>query len=227
MTSKKILTREEFRDSFIKPLEDRFGYKVYWNSKTLKEIKLESTTARGMSYTSSDGFPIVMKYTKDNLDMLNTLVHEYGHSCLHNINEPGYKLSDNMQEFEAESLAIRVFEMLKIKYLGGDYADVHYLKCSTSEIFDCKKKNRGALIESLAKEISNVLCSKVNLINQLNDCSKSRKEEAYKYKITCPFCNDVWKHKRATKAIKNNAKGFYCPNCGEDKTLDKLVVEKI
>ena len=75
MTSKKILTREEFRDSFIKPLEDRFGYKVYWNSKTLKEIKLESTTARGMSYTSSDGFPIVMKYTKDNLDMLNTLVH--------------------------------------------------------------------------------------------------------------------------------------------------------
>ena len=227
MTTKKVLTREEFRDSFIKPLEDRFGYKVYWNSKNLKEIGLKPTSSRGSSYTRRDGFPIVMKYTKDNLDMLNTLIHEYGHSYLHNVNEVGYKLSDNMQEFEAESVAIRVFEILKIEYLGGNYADRHYLKCSASEIFNCKQKKRATLIESLAREISSVLYSKVNLINQLNDCCESRKEESYKYKISCPLCDNVWKHKRTTKIIKNNAKGCYCPNCGEDKTLNRLVVEKL
>lgn len=227
MTTKKILTRDEFRNSFIKPLEDKFNRKVYWNSKNLEKIGLKSTHARGVCYTSIDGAPIVLKYSKNSLDMLNTLIHEYGHSYLHNKNESGHKLSDNMQEFEAESVAIRVFEMLNIEYPGGNYAGRHYLKCYSSEIFSCKQKNRNALIESLAKDISNILSSNVDSIRQLNNHFEDRKKESYKYKISCPTCDNVWKRKRMIEIIKNNAKGCYCPRCGEDKTLNKLVVEEI
>lgn len=227
MTAKKILTRQEFRDSFMSPLEDNFGYKIHWNSKNLKEVGLESTNVRGVSYTSDTGFPIVMSYTQNTLDMLNTLIHEYGHSHLHNINESGYKLSDNMQEYEAESVAIRVFEMLEIEYPGGNYANEYYLKCSNSEIVNCKRNNREALIETFAKEISNIFYSKANLIKQLNNHSKDRKKESYKYQISCPLCDNTWRFKRPTKRIKKNAKGCYCPSCGKSKTLDKLIVGKI
>lgn len=227
MTTKKILTREEFRSSFIKPLEDKFKYKVYWNSKDLKEVGLESTYARGVSNTDIDGFPIVMRYTKNSLDMLNTLVHEYGHSHLHNKNEKGFNLSKNMKEFEAESVAIRAFELLNLDYPGGNYADRHYLKCSFTEIAKCREKKRELLIESLAKDISDVLRSKVSLIKELNSTFENRQEENYKYKIVCPFCNNVWKYKRATKIIKNKAKGCYCNACGKEKTLNKLFVESI
>lgn len=227
MTTKKILTRDEFRDFFIKPLENKFQYKVYWNSKDLKEVGLESTTARGVSNTDIDGFPIVMRYTKNSLDMLNTLIHEYGHSHLHNKNEEGFNLSKNMKEFEAESVAIRAFELLNLDYPGGNYANKHYIKCSYWEIAKCRKKQRELLIEALAKDIANVLNSKVSLIKELNDTFKSRQEESYKYKIYCPFCNNVWKYKRKTETIKNNAKNCYCNRCGKDKTINKLIVESI
>lgn len=227
MTTKKILTREEFRDSFIKPLENKFKYKVYWNSKDLKEVGLKPTTARGVSYTHVDGCPIVMGYTKNSLDMLNTLIHEYGHSYLHSIEEEGYHLSHHMKEFEAESVAIRVFELLNLDYPGGNYANKHYLKCSFSEIHKCKEKKREISIEFLAKEISNILNPKVNLIKELNSSFDKRQKEDYKYKILCPLCNREWKYKRASETIKNKAKGCYCSNCGKDKTLNKLIVENI
>lgn len=227
MTTKKILTREEFRSSFIKPLEDKFKYKVYWNSKDLKEVGLEMTTQRGESYTSTKGFPIVMSYKKNSLDMLNTLIHEYGHSHLHNKNEEGYHLSHHMKEFEAESVAIRVFELLNLDYPGGNYADKHYLKCSFTEIAKCREKKRELLIEFLAKEISNILNPKVNLIKELNNKFDKRQEEDYKYKICCPYCTNVWKYKRATRIIKNKAKGCYCNACGKEETLNKLIVESI
>lgn len=230
--SLNTLNRDEFREHFIKPLESEFGYKVYWNGKHLKDLGLPYARKRGYSCTSKKEAPIVLRYTKNSLDLLNTLFHELGHSYLHNKSIGlGCDLSQNIKEFEAETVAIKTFQKLKINYIDGDYANRHYLRCSEDEKLRFKHENRIEIIESLATRIANILSSEVEFINTLNKSSQKNekhKKEDYKYKVTCPICKTAWKYKRSsTKIIKNSAKGYYCNKCGKDATKDKLIIEKI
>lgn len=228
MKEKKVLSRDEFRKAFIEPLENKFKFKVYWNSKELIHIGLKPTEKRGASYCYTEGYPIVMRYTKNNLDMLNTLIHEYGHSYLHNKSEEfGDSLSRHMQEYEAESVAKEVFNLLDLEYSEEKYISKHYNKCSSYEIFKCNQAKRYDLIKSLAKEIADLLFPKLNLIKELNAHSNKAKEP-FKYQVYCKSCNKIIsKYKRKSKIIKCNAKGYYCISCGKDKSINQLIVSEI
>ena len=221
-----VLNREEFRNLFIKPLEDEFGYKTYWNSKHLKDIGLEPTTCKGTSYTTREDSPIVLCYTKNSLDLLNTLIHEYAHSCLHNKKILDKSISNNMKEVEAETVAKKVFEKLNLKYTELPYIDKHLKRCSAKEISyweDCRKYE----IYDLANKISSLFFSKQNTINKLNSTDTINKKESYKYHVKCPLCKNTWKYKRKSNIIKTKAKKHYCPMCGKQNTLGKLIVSEL
>lgn len=225
MKKTTILNREQFREIFITPLENVFGHKVYWNSKKLIEIGLEPINSRGESFVTNPDAPIVLQYTKDNRDLLNTLIHEYGHSYLHNKDEFGYSLSSAMKEVEAESVAKKVFEIINLPYEDDYYIEKNLKKCSEEELN--LWKNRKKQVDMLGTRIAKILLFKNDFIDKLRTTEESRMEEIYKYEIICPVCNDVWKHKRVTKAIKRNGQGFCCPHCGADKTLNKLIIKKL
>ena len=224
-----VLSRDEFKEIFINPLEKLFGYKVYWNSKKVQDIGLEllSSSTNGCSYISKSDAPIILKYRKSNLNMLTTLIHEYGHSCLHNINnKQGYILPENIKELEAEILSKEVLDLLGLKYQRALNYIILLEKCSDKEMNFWQTSNRKNQIHDLAKQIANVLTSRLALVNNL-ESSNIYRYKPYKYTITCPICGQTWKYKKASKIIKNNAKGSYCSKCGKDETLDKLIVEKL
>lgn len=231
-TTLKTLSRDEFREHFIKPLQKEFGYTVFWNGHVLEYFGLDKLgpNVRGTSFSNERGFPVALKYTKNSLDLLNTLLHEYTHSCLHN----RYKyteLSSDMEEFEAETVAIKTFQKLNINYVDGDYAQERYNKCSEDEKLKYENSNRMETLDVLATRFANILSPKVELIKTLNTSSqryKKHKKEGYKYKVTCPVCKAVWKYKRSSAdMIKCNAKGYFCEKCGPKATLDKFIIEKI
>lgn len=228
MENKKVLSREEFRKAFIEPLENKFKFKVHWNSKELIYLGLKPTPShyKGVSYCSREGCPIVMKYRKNTLDMLATLIHENAHSYLHNMSKKvGYNLSKNMKEYEAESVVKEVFNILNLEYQREDYILHYYNKCSSNEIFECNQLKRYDLIEQLAKEISDLLFPKINLIKELNSHTE---KESFKYQVYCKCCNKIIsKYKRKSNIIKCNAKDYYCIRCGKDESLNQLVVSEI
>lgn len=224
-----ILNRKEFREAFIKPLEDAFGYKTYWNSKKLTQIGLEPISVRGVCFSSRVDSPIVLTYTKDNLDLLNTLIHEYGHACFHNKKCKGRPSSKNMREVEAETLAKEVFRILNLNYKESSYINKHLSKCTSEELY-IWENSRKEKIYKLADKIAKVLSDKISILNKLNPDYINitiRREEYYKYKIVCPICNSFWRYKRMSKIVKTNAKNCYCPRCGESKTMNKLIVKEI
>ena len=222
MKKNKMLTRDEFRETLIKPLEDKFGYKVYWNGKESKVVGLKvKSRCYGVSYTSRSSAPIVLTYRKNTLDMLRILVHEIGHSYLHNKKELGYKLPKARKEVEAESVVIKVFEILKLNYTGGEYIEHYYEKCSELERVHYSKLNREALIDSLVKDIVDILKDKVEFIKSLNS------NDSFKYIVSCPICGNEWKYKRKSKVIQLNGKGCWCRTCGKEESLDRLIIEEV
>ena len=229
MSNSITLNRKEFREAFIKPLEDAFGYKTYWNSKKLTKIGLKQISVRGTCFSSRDDSPIVLTYTKDNLDLLNTLIHEYGHACFHNKKDNARPSSKNMKEVEAETLAKEVFRILNLKYKESYYIDKYLSKCTSEELY-IWENNRKEKVYKVANEIAEILSSKISILNKLNPDYINisiRKEEYYKYKIICPICDSYWRYRRMCKVIKTNAKNCYCPHCGESQTMNKLIVKEI
>ena len=229
MSESIILNRDEFREVFIKPLEDAFGYKTYWNSKKLTEIGLKQISTRGTCFSSKVDSPIVLTYKKDTLDLLNTLIHEYGHACFHNKMCKGRPSSKHMKEVEAETLAKEVFRMLNLKYNEDYYINKYIAKCTPDEL-SIWENTRKEKVYKLASEIAKIFSNKKYVLEKLNPNYIStivRREEYYKYKIVCPICNSYWRYKRMSKIIKTNAKNCYCPRCGESKTMNKLIVKEI
>lgn len=226
MNKELVLNRDEFRELFIEPLEAEFGYKTYWNSKNLEDIGLKPTTNRGVSYTSREDSPIVLRYTKNSLDLLNTLIHEYAHSCLHSKKKLNQSMSSNMKEVEAETVARKVFEKLNLKYTELSYIEKHLKKCSTKEIFHWEDSRKYEIYD-LASTISSLISPKQNTINKLNSTDTINKKEDYKYHVKCPLCKTTWKYKRKSNIIKTKAKNHYCNRCGKKDTLGKLTVSEI
>lgn len=229
ITNKVTLSKDEFYSNFIKPLEELFGFKTYWNSKTLLEIGLKPITGTysGQSYIYKDGCPIVLKYKKNTYHMLSTLIHEYSHSYLHGKqNELGCDLDKNIMEIEAETVTKKVFEKLDLEYLNQWYIPHYFNSCKANvlESYEEIKYERDEEIDWLADNIVNLYKDNISLIKKLN---KEKVSNKVKYTVTCPCCNRVWEYKRKAKIIDKNAKGFWCPVCSEKKTKDKLIVQAV
>ena len=225
MSKELVLNRDEFRELFIKPLEAEFGYKTYWNSKSLEDIGLKPTTHRGVSYTSREDSPIVLRYTKNSLDLLNTLLHEYAHSCLHSKKTLNQSISSDMKEVEAETVARKVFETLNLKYTEISYIEKHLKKCSAKEVSNWEDSRKYEIYD-LANIMSSLISSKQNTISKLNSTDTINKKEDYKYHVKCPLCKTTWKYKRKANIIKTKAKNHYCSKCGKS-TSGKLIVSEI
>lgn len=230
--SNVILNRNDFYKEFISPLEEAFGFKTHWNGKHVEEIGLEqlSSNYNGMSFCTRVNAPIIIKYRKNSYDMFRTLIHEYAHSYLHSkdYNSDGYSLKRPFKEVEAETVSKKVFEKLGLEYLNTWYIPHYSKKCKQKDLDNYDEYTRNMQIDSLVDEIADIFKYKADLINSLNRENQINKNAIdYKYTVTCPCCNMVWKYKKKAKIIKVNAKNFWCTTCGKEKSKDKLVVKEL
>lgn len=226
----KTLNRTEFRNFFIKPLEKTFGFKVYWNGAECKNAGLEelSSDANGTSFSNEKGFPIVLRFKKNNVLMLSVLIHEYAHSYLHRKGVSGYDLCRNAYEIEAETVSLKVFKLLGIPY-GNQliYINRHQEQYHSKKGEYYKFGDRENLLNEFSFEIFNLLKNNISLIKSLNDTDPTRKRISYKYRIQCEVCGKQWYYKRKTNIIKKNAKGCWCGGCGKEKSLNLLTVTEL
>lgn len=225
------LSRDEFRKLFIKPLEDKYGYKAYWSGKEAQSLglKLVSGGYTGWSYTSREEAPIVLKFASNQHYLFKVVIHEYAHSCLHRLGTEGNKLNKSLKEIEAETVAKNVLEKLGIDYTDNWYIPHFKNKCTNEMLEEYSELNRDKELEILINEISELFIDKVQIVNSL--ISETKKKQStpreYKYKVTCTCCNRVWRYKRACKIINRKAENYWCGSCGKEKSKNKLIVEKI
>lgn len=221
--NKKVLTKMEFKNYFMNPLEKRFGFKSYWNGKDLELIDISPIQGNyyGMSYTMRLDAPIALRYRKNNLDMLRTLIHEYAHSFLHRKGVYGYELSKHMKEVEAETVAKNVFKILDLEYQNEWYIPKYLKRSTEDELKEFKSNKRQNLIKKLSRDISDTLYANIGLIMDLNA------KNEYKYKVSCECCENIWYYKNESKIIKNKAEGYWCRSCGKNKSINRLRIEKL
>ena len=223
----KTLTRSEFRKVFIRPLEEAFGFKVYWNGKECKNAGLEelSGNACGESYTTKENSPIVLRFSKNNILMISSLIHEIAHSYLHRKGTEGYSICNYASEIEAETVSLKVFNSMDIPLQGQiSYIQYHegmYYK-KHNDIYDIKE--REYIIDKLVSDIVNILKDNSKIIKSLKDKAPTRKRTEYKYMVQCEICGYKWYYKRKCKIVTTNAEGYWCGYCGKEKSINELTV---
>lgn len=222
------LSKKEFEELFIKPLEDVFGYKVFWSGNESKSAGLKTVSGNytGWSYTSRKDAPIVLRFSSNQLHLFKALIHEYAHSHLHKIGSKGEKLTHHIKEIEAETVAKKVMELLNVPYTEHWYIPYHQNKCKDNDFCNYNYDDRNIIMQKMSEDIANIFSSKVNTIKSLVS-ENNLKQTSYKYKVVCSCCNKEWFYKRKCKIIIENAKGYWCTICGKTKSFDKLTVEKI
>lgn len=225
--SNKTLSRNEFRELIINPLEKAFGLKVYWNGSESKKAGLGELTGNclGTSFIERDNFPIVIRFSKNNLSVLDTLIHEIAHSCLHGLNSYGFELCDYAQEIEAETVSFRVFESLGLVSQGQSSCIEEYeLKYRNKYGHDYKNDTRLKLVNNLSDKIIGLLKKSLKDIKALSSKNTTQKRLDYKYMVQCEICGTKWYYKRKTNIIKKDAEDCWCGNCGKEKSLNELTV---
>lgn len=230
----KVITKKEFHDWFVTPIEQHFNIKCYWNGKKVEEVGLNQLKSNlaGICYTSKYDTPIIIKYFKDrSVSMFRTLIHEYAHAKLHVIGTVGNSFSCNIKEIEAETVAKLVFLELKMDYTNYTYYIRKYeKKCSRQELLGYyEREDRKVLINKLVEEIIGIYKPMNKKLSYLSYKPKLKNNHnGYKYEISCPCCNQVWKYKKSNaKIVKSKGMGFYCKKCGREKTLNKLGYKEV
>ena len=223
------MNRDIFYNEFIKPfIEDdyikkEYNIDFYWSGyeANLHGYKAGSD-CYGVCYWENNGSVIVLKYRTDLQDTLATFIHELGHAILH-LNFDEERL---IREIEAESVTKEIFESLGIEYKRNrNYEDKYYAKYRKKyDVYDTEKAD---LYEFVIDLVVSKLSPKLDLIKSLPNKKLERKRQENKYTVECPLCNTIWKYKRLCKIVSTNAKGYYCCNCGKEKTKDKLIVKTL
>ena len=223
----KTLTRSEFRKVFIRPLEEAFGFKVYWNGRECKNAGLDELTSNscGESHITKANSPIVLRFRKNNISMIDTLIHEIAHSYLHGKGTQGYKICHYAREIEAETVSLKVFNSMGIPLQGQisyirEHKDMYFKK--HKERYDFKE--REDTIDKLVLDIVEILKDSSNVIKSLKDKSPTRKRTDYKYMVQCEICGHKWYYKRKCKIVTTNAEGYWCGYCGKEKSINELSV---
>lgn len=223
----KTLTRSEFRKAFIRPLEEAFGFNVYWNGKECRNAGLDelSGNACGESHLTKANSPIVLRFSKNNVSMIDTLIHEVAHSYLHGKGTLGYTVCPYAREIEAETVSLKVFNSMGIPLQGQlsyiqEHKDLYFKKHKEQHDF----KEREDIINKLVLDIVEVLKDNSKFIKSLKAKSPTRKRTDYKYMVQCEICGYKWYYKRKCKIITTNAEGCWCSYCGKEKSIDELTV---
>lgn len=217
------MTRKEFENAFMIPLQKEFGYISYWNSKELKSKNLNpisDSNVVGVCYTEREGRPIILRYRKDRVaEMLSTLIHEYAHAYLHCYGEDDEKLSSKIEEFEANKASFEVLNHFNINVENEKEIKYYYNKSSKMDKINYENLKRDWMLI----DFKNRAVRAIEHNKSLLEIVSVNKNPIYKYKVECQLCKTSWRYTRKTKIIRENAEGYLCSLCGQ-KSLGQLIV---
>lgn len=217
------LNQEQFRCLFMTPLENAFGFRAYWNGKESKENGFRFTgDYMGMSYTSLPEAPVVIRFLENQQGVVRTLVHEYAHSLLHRKGTDGFDLHTHAKEIEAETVAKEVVIRLGVEYRNDWYIPHHKQKYEALKGYSYTCRDE---VYDIIPSIVDALWNVREHIKALPDKEeKEKRKRQTKYIVLCPCCSFQWNYKRRAKIIDKDGRGYWCKDCGKEKTYNRLKV---
>lgn len=230
------LTREEFYYEIVKPIaendyiKNNHKFVFYWNGNEAKKKGYSLTpNLLGSVYniTNRKTPVILMKYQKNQYNMVDTLLHELGHLMLKHSTKYSNKM---VNEIEAETVSKYTLEYLNLEFKDDSYINKNkkrYLKYFNKEYI--MEETRKKELKKISKILSNILINKVDILQELQQEQEIQETKTTtnpnKYVVICEKCNTKFYYKRnclAIKSIKNNEKNYYCPNCSSKELVVKF-----
>lgn len=225
------LSKKEFRELLITPLEIEFNTKVYWNGKESMQAGFSKINELGTCFFE-DGGAIVLQFSKNRETVFTTFIHELAHFVLHEKLQDD-EISEIEGEIEAESVVKELYRLLNLdfrkshNYIKGYQEDYWNMNNGKTYEYDYEK------IESLALKIFKVY-KREKVLRAIKDMHKEfkslkglRVSQPFKYEVICPCCEKrIGRYKNRNSSVFKSPEECYCGNCG-DKTKGKLLIREI
>lgn len=152
------MDKKTFQTFIIEPLNTEFNTVIYLNGKLarLKNLNIPRNCS-GVTYTNRAKKPIVIIWQRNFYESLQTLFHELGHVVLHGKGS-NFKGRYIIQEIEAETVALKTCELLKLSYNPNFKSNnrINFLE-SFNQYKPKNVKPRIELIDEIAQKIYETL----------------------------------------------------------------------